>query len=169
MAISISPITTENYGEIFTLQRAAFVDEAKLYGTPDVPSLNENFDELVARLEKSQSWIAVDQNRIVGAVSLRSYRGAPDVERLMVAPDRRGESIATKLLTTLELSASESGHMTIQLIVGDAAIKNQEIYTHLGWHRTDTFHLAGYPHVVLHTMIKTLGYSVSAPIRMDNV
>ena len=83
---------------MFTLQRAAFVDEGRLYGTPDVPALIETKVEFTARLAKSQSWVAVDQRRIVGAVSLRVYRGAPDVERLMVAPDRRSEGIASKLL-----------------------------------------------------------------------
>lgn len=148
--------STTSYGEMFTLQRAAFVDEARLYGTSEVPALCETYDEFVNRLTQSESWVAVDQNRIVGAVSLRTYRGAPDVERLMVAPDRRGESIGTKLMMALERAAFESGCRSIQLIVGDLAVENQLIYKHLGWHRTSTFHLADNASVVLHNMEKTL-------------
>lgn len=152
----IRPVVSTDYGEIFTLQRAAFVDEGRLYGTPDVPSLNETLDELAARLSMSDSWVAIDQERIIGAVSLREYRGAPDVERLMVAPDRRGEGISSRLLKVAELAAIEAGHSSLQLIVGDLAVDNQRIYEHLGWRITNTFNLAEYEQVVLHNMTKKL-------------
>ena len=89
--MKIEQLKKENYGEVFTLQRAAFVNEARLYGTPDTPALNEEFNEFSARMSGSYSWIAIDGNRIVGAVSLRTYSGAPDVERLMVAPDSKNQ------------------------------------------------------------------------------
>ena len=87
--MKIQIASANRFGEMFTLRRAAFVDEARLYGTPDIPSLNQMFDEFVNRLAESKSWIVVDRNRIAGVVNLRGYRGDPDVERLMVAPDRR--------------------------------------------------------------------------------
>lgn len=158
--MKIEQVNRQFYGEIFTLQRAAFVNEARLYGTPDIPSLNEEFDDFCARMSESDSWAAFDGNRIVGAVSLRIYRGAPDVERLMVAPDRRGEGIATMLLRALEDASIESGHNTIQLIIGDAAIENRLIHTHLGWLQVDTFQLSENPNVILHTMNKKLVRSV---------
>lgn len=145
-----------DYGEIYTLQLAAYVDEARLYGTPDIPPLKENIDEFRDRLSKCDSWVALDRNRIVGAVSLRRYRGAPDVERLMVAPDRRGESISSALLKVVEHAAMKAGHSTLQLVIGDLAVDNQRIYEHLGWQRTDSFKLAGFEQVVLHNMTKKL-------------
>lgn len=145
-----------DYGEIFTLQLAAFVDEARLYGTPDVPALNDTMDEFSKRLSMSDSWVAIDKTRIVGAVSLRAYRGIPDVERLMVAPDRRGEGISSELLNVVELAAIDAGHSSLQLVVGDLAVNNQRIYEHLGWQRTNTYHLVEYEQVILHIMTKNL-------------
>ncbi len=147
-----------DYGEIYTLQLAAFVDEAQLYGTPDVPSLNDTVEEFNAKLSTCDSWVATDHGRIVGAVSLSSS-GAPEVERLMVAPDRRGEGIGSKLLKVLELAAIEAGHKSLQLTVGDLAVDNQLIYEHLGWQKTDSFDLAGFEGVVLHNMTKKLAVS----------
>lgn len=144
-----------DYGEIYTLQLAAFVDEARLYGTPDVPALNDTIEEFRDRLSTCESWVATDQNRIVGAVSLR-YSGVPYVERLMVAPDRRGEGIGSELLKVLELAAIQAGHKSLQLIVGALAVDNQLIYEHLGWQRTGSFELAGFEGVLLHTMTKKL-------------
>ena len=154
--MEIEIASTDRYGEMFTLHRAAFVDEALLYGTADTPALTETFDEFVDRLAESKSWIALDQHRIVGAVSLRIYREGPYVERLVVAPDRRAEGISTQLMIALEKASIESGHRTLQLVVGDMAVENQLIYEHLGWRRSTTFHLAGNADVILHTMVKTI-------------
>lgn len=145
-----------DFGEMYTLHLAAFVDEARLYGTPDVPPLNESILEFKERLLVSDSWIATDKKRIVGAVSLRAYRGVPDVERIMVAPDRRGESVGSALLTAVEQAAIEAGHTSIQLVVGDLAVNNQSIYEYLGWHRTKTYHLKGNEQILLHDMTKEL-------------
>ncbi len=148
--------TPADVGEIFTLQRAAFVDEARLYETPHVPPLWETFEECGVRLDASTSWVAADGHRIIGAVSQRLVHEVPHVERLMVAPDRRGERLATALLDAVESHARASGIGALQLIVGDLAVDNQAIYEHLGWTRVSTFPLEDYPTVILHAMEKVL-------------
>lgn len=156
-ARSIRPVSSADYGEVFTLQRAAFVDEARLYETPYVPALDETFEELTSRLNDSTSWVATLGERIVGAVSVRNHRDAiPDVERLMVAPDCRGQGIASVLLNTAEDHARQQGHPVVQLIVGDLATDNRALYRHLGWVEQNTDRLAGFDHVILHTMTKQL-------------
>jgi tRNA (guanine37-N1)-methyltransferase len=154
--MKIRRVMAADHGEMFTLQRAVFVEEGRLYGTLDVPSLNETLVEFVARLDESESWVALDNYRIVGAVSLRTYRGVPDIERLMVAPDRRGIGISSKLLEVAERAAIDAGYLSLQLVVGDLAVENQNIYEHLGWRRTNTFRLEEYEHVILHSMTKEL-------------
>ena len=105
----------------------------------------------------SVSWVAVHDERIVGSVSLRTYRrGIPSIERLMVAPDCRGQGISTVLLQVAEDHARANGHTMLQLIVGDLAVANRAIYTHLGWVEESSERLAGFEHVVLHTMTKQL-------------
>lgn len=154
--IEIRAATERDYGAILTLQRAAFVDEARIYNTPFVPSLDETLEGLTSRMNDSTSWIAELDGRIVGAVSLRNYRdGGPDVERLMVAPDCRGAGISSLLLAALEKHAADEGHPQIQLIVGDLAVDNREIYRHLGWTEQYSHRLQGADHVLLHTMTKT--------------
>jgi len=127
-----------------------------LYGTLDIPALNETFIELQKRLSMSDSWVATDQKRIVGAVSWRLNGELREVERLMVAPDRRGESISTQLLMAVERSAIDAGYRSLQLTVGDVAIDNQRLYAHLGWQRVKSFHPSDYEHVLLHTMVKPI-------------
>lgn len=154
---SIRLVEPSDLGEIFTLQRAAFVDEARLYETPFVPALDETFDDFIQRMASSTSWAAIQGNRIAGAVSLRTYRrGIPDVERLMVAPDCRGQGISSVLLRAVEDTARSAGHKSLQLIVGDLATNNRAIYVHLGWVEESSEHVVGFEHVLLHTMVKQL-------------
>ncbi|MFT4990230.1 MAG: GNAT superfamily N-acetyltransferase [Acidimicrobiales bacterium] len=157
MGRSIRAVEPSDLGEVFTLQRAAFVDEARLYETPSVPALDETFEDFTQRMASSTSWAAIQGNRIVGAVSLRTQRrGIPNVERLMVAPDCRGQGISSVLMQTVEDTARSAGHQSLQLVVGDLATNNRAIYGHLGWIEQSSERLAGFEHVLLHIMIKTL-------------
>lgn len=156
--------TDADDGAVFTLQRAAFVDEAVIYGTPFVPALEESFARFGARMRSSTSWVAETRGRIVGAVSLRNYRpGGPDVERLMVAPDCRGRGISRRLLDELERHAAVAGHERLQLIVGDLAVDNRAIYEHLGWGVEFSHRLDGAQHVLLHTMTKRVDRTARTP------
>ncbi|WP_279234552.1 hypothetical protein [Microbacterium sp. SS28] len=44
--VEVRGIRIEDAGEILTLQRAAFVQEALIHGTPDMPPLTQTLDEL---------------------------------------------------------------------------------------------------------------------------
>ena len=155
MTRQIRPAIPGDRGALFTLQRASFVDEARLYETPFVPALDETFDQFNRRHDASLTWVAEFDGRIVGAVSLRDYRpGGPDVERLMVAPDCRGQGISSVLLRVVEDHAHANGVEALQLIVGAVAEQNREIYRHLGWEEGEHTPLAGFEHVILVSMSK---------------
>lgn len=105
-------------GELFTLQRAAFADQAATHGKSRVPALVETFDELRAWLTGSTTLLAIDGSRIVGAISTRPHPSSPPtLERLITAPDRGYEGIATALLTEAEAQARVDGHDVVAAIV----------------------------------------------------
>lgn len=110
----------ERYGELYTLQRAAFVDEAMAYATPDVPALTETFTEFKTRTrDLDRLLIAADGFRIVGAVGARLTDGAPSLERLMTAPDRRGEGIGHSLVESIIDHYRSAGFPEVRAVVGD--------------------------------------------------
>jgi GNAT superfamily N-acetyltransferase len=92
-------------GELWTLQRAAFLDEARELANPFIPPLNETLVQLRAALGEVRFLKAVDGHRIVGAGRLRVRDDAAWVERLAVAPDRQGEGIGSALIDALEAEA----------------------------------------------------------------
>ena len=58
--IEIRPITPADAGEVLTLQRAAFVQEAQIYGSTDMPPLTQTLEELEAELVENLGRVAVD-------------------------------------------------------------------------------------------------------------
>ncbi len=121
---SIRWATQADHGELFTLQRAAFVDEAMAYDTPLVPGLTESFAEFGQRTGSVPTFVihdgaGADRGRIVGAVSVREHDELPWLERLMVAPDRRNEQLGHELVRAVVTWAEAKGHDALRAVVGD--------------------------------------------------
>lgn len=158
----------DDLGEVFTLQRAAFVEEAWVYGTADVPSLRETVDEMQDRLSRSDTLVGVEDGRIVAMVSLRTYRdGGPDIERLAVAPDRRQRGFASALVAAAEDHARRQGATAVQLIVGEKAELNRKLYERLGYVESSRFPLEQHPDVILLSMTKPLSLVAGADNRQE--
>lgn len=63
-------IGPEHAGEVLTVQRAAFVAEARLYGTTEIPPLAETLDQLRHELVTTMTIGAWLGSRLVGAARL---------------------------------------------------------------------------------------------------
>lgn len=120
---SIRWATQSDHGELFTLQRAAFVDEAMAYDTPLVPGLTESFADFGQRTGSVATLVMDstqgDRTRILGAVSVRVHDELPWLERLMVAPDRRSEQLGHQLVLAAVTWAEAEGHDVLRAVVGD--------------------------------------------------
>ncbi|MGK5740067.1 GNAT family N-acetyltransferase [Micromonospora sp. URMC 103] len=104
--VSISSVRPVDVGEILTLQRAAYVTEAQLYGDTSLPPLTQTYEELAAELGSDLALKATMGHRIVGSVRARIKGSALHIGRLMVAPDLQGRGIGTRLLTAVEREAT---------------------------------------------------------------
>jgi GNAT superfamily N-acetyltransferase len=95
-------------GEILTVQRAAYVSEAQLYGDPFLPPLVDTLDRVLAVIKGATVLKAVEDGRVVGAVRGQMTRATCVVGRLVGAPDRQGRGIGTALLTALHDAMPEA-------------------------------------------------------------
>ncbi|NUS52191.1 MAG: tRNA (guanosine(37)-N1)-methyltransferase TrmD [Nocardioidaceae bacterium] len=109
-------------GELFTLQRACWVQEAQ----------TEHLDELRRWVREDRTLVAHADGRLVGAVRARLRGSAWDVGRLMVAPDLQGRGLGRLLLERIEAEAPAAA-TTYQLFTGAGSRRNQRMYKKAGY------------------------------------
>lgn len=128
--VLVHRITPADAGEVLTVQRAAFVSEALIYGTADMPPLVQTLDELQAELREADGWVARRGPRLVGAIRTRESNGVLLIGRIAIAPDLQGEGIGRLLLDAAE-SHSTATHA--ELFTGSLSEANIRLYTRCGY------------------------------------
>ncbi|MGK3954118.1 GNAT family N-acetyltransferase [Microbacterium sp. I2] len=134
--LTVRPIRPDDAGEVLTLQRAAFVQEAQIYCTPQLPPLTQTLDELEAELVENLGCVAVDGTRIVGAVRARRDGELLLVGRLTIAPDQQGRGIGTRLLAAVEERGAALGATEAELFTGSLSEANLRLYLREGYVET---------------------------------
>lgn len=121
-------------GELLTLQRAAYLSEARLHNDFDLPPLTETVAEIAAACAAGTVLKAVRGTRIVGAVRATVHDRTCRIGRLAVVPDLRGEGLGRILI-----EAAEARHAAeidrFELFTGPKSAHNVAVYEHLGYHR----------------------------------
>jgi ribosomal protein S18 acetylase RimI-like enzyme len=125
-------------GEVLTLQRAAYVTEARLHDDLSLPALHQPADDLRAELgDPTVLALGVrdDGGRLLAAVRARVDGAAAHVGRLAVVPDRQGQGLGSGLLTALE-EALPREVAELRLFTGERSAANLRLYARLGYRET---------------------------------
>jgi ribosomal protein S18 acetylase RimI-like enzyme len=125
--ITIDELDESGAGELLTLQRAAFVSEAQIYGSADMPPLTQTLEQVRAELREGDALGARREGRLVGAIRFRM-----DGETLLigVAPDQQGEGVGRLLL---EAAERRSGAGQAELFTGSLSEANIRLYESCGY------------------------------------
>lgn len=156
---SVVTLGVQDSGELLTLQRAAYVTEAQAHDDPDLPPLTQSFGELSSELEDpSVTAIGLrnDAGRLVAAVrfAIAEDPQVANLGRLVVAPDRQGWGLGSRLLELVE-ERVPSSVLELRLFTGERSLGNLRLYGRRGYreiHRTITplgyalVHLTKYLH-----------------------
>ena len=124
-------------GEILTVQRAAFVQEAQLYDETRVPPLLETLDEIRDAIATVRVVVGRIGPRLVAAGRLSVRDRVGHVGRLAVAPDVQGLGIGRALLAAVE--AAGAGEVDeYRLFTGFRTLGNLHLYRSAGYQDTHT-------------------------------
>jgi GNAT superfamily N-acetyltransferase len=131
--VRIEPAAPADAGEIFTVQRAAYVSEAQIYGDPFIAPLVESLEQTAAMVSGDSLVLkACVGTRIVGAVRGRFQERTCVVGRLVVVPDRRRQGIGAALMRALHARAAARAD-TCLLFTGHLSDGNLRLYRRLGY------------------------------------
>lgn len=121
-------------GEVLTLQRAAYVTEAQAHGDLALPPLVQSLDELTEELA-APDVLALglrEEDRLVAAVRVRIGHDAGELGRLVVAPDRQGHGLGSRLLRQSEEQLPRCVRL-LRLFTGEHSLGNQRLYARHGY------------------------------------
>jgi tRNA (guanine37-N1)-methyltransferase len=119
-------------GEILTLQRACWVDEARANPGVRIEPLLEGLDDVSTWLRSWTTLVVHSGGRLVGAVRGRLEGDTWEVGRLMVAPDLRGRGLGRWLLGRAE-AAAPPGTRRLSLFTGAGSDANLRMYRRAGY------------------------------------
>ncbi|NDU77394.1 GNAT family N-acetyltransferase [Actinomadura sp. DSM 109109] len=152
--VAIERAAPGDAGEILTVQRAAYVAEAQLYGDPFIPPLVESAEQLGKVLSGDAVVLkAVLGSRLVGAVRAQFSDRTCLVGRLVVVPDLQRRGIGRSLLTELEGEIAGRADACV-LFTGHLSEANLRLYRRLGYAETHRERVAA--HLILVHMRKAL-------------
>lgn len=136
MSVHIGPIDAGHAGEVMTIQRAAYLQEARRYGAWDLPPLVERLDEIRQHLTTGMPALgAFDGPRLVGSVRSRVDGERMEVARLAVAPDLQGGGVGRRLLQAIGEQAPTNVDV-VWLFTGAESDENLRFYESVGFTRT---------------------------------
>lgn len=133
----IRPIVARDAGEVLTLQRAAFVNEALIYDAVDMPPLTQTLEELRAELAENLGCVALDGERIVGATRARLDGELLLIGRIAIAPDCQGAGLGTQLLAAVEQRGRDAGATEAELFTGSLSEANLRLYEREGYRESE--------------------------------
>lgn len=131
----ITTAEEQDAGEIMTVQRAAYMSEARLYDNTRLSALSEPMAEIRKSIMADEVLVAKMGSRIVGAV--RGVRQGDEchVARLVVAPDMQGRGIGAALLRAVEEHGTK-GVRRFVLHTSDRSQANINLYRKIGYTET---------------------------------
>jgi tRNA (guanine37-N1)-methyltransferase len=124
--------TPGDAGEILTLQRACWVQEAVANDSLAIPALHESLADVEESLRVWDNYVVRVAGRLVGAVRGRLDGEAWDIGRLMVAPDLQGRGLGRVLLEHIQAVAPAAATSYV-LFTGVASAENQRMYKKAGF------------------------------------
>jgi ribosomal protein S18 acetylase RimI-like enzyme len=131
----ITPAEEQDAGEIMTVQRAAYVSEARLYDNTRLSALSEPVEEILKAVVAGEVLVAKMDSRIVGAVRGVRKEDECHVGRLVVAPDMQGRGIGAALLRAVEEHGIK-GVRRFVLHTGHRSQANIGLYRKVGYTET---------------------------------
>ena len=129
----VRPARPADAGELLTLQRCCWVDEAQVNEALHIAPLDESLADVRAGIEEWLTFVVRFEGRLVSSGRCRAAgEGTWEVGRLMVVPDLTGRGIGRWMLEYVE-AAAPAGTTSYRLFTGARSDRNLRMYRRAGY------------------------------------
>jgi len=136
---TFEPAVPADTGEIMTLWRACWVQEAIANEALDIPVLRESYEQVRDDIGAWQTWVARSRGRLVATARGR-WTDAPDgsgqrwwlIGRVCAAPDLQGRGLGRAALEHVQATAPPEA-TTFMLFTGHRSEENHRFYRRNGF------------------------------------
>jgi GNAT superfamily N-acetyltransferase len=129
--MEILKATYEDLHKILSLQKIAYLSEAKLLNNYSIQPLMQTLEELENEFDKSIILKLLDENNeIIGSIRAYEENSRVYVGKLFVHPDCQNKGLGTKLLKTIETYFENK---SFELFTSSKSEKNLYIYKKNGY------------------------------------
>ena len=139
--ITFEKATLEDASEIWTIQKNAFEEQARIYDNRNLPPLLQTLESLIEELDEKTFLKANVDGKIVGSVRFSVEDDEIRIERLIVDPRFQNMGIGSSLMKRVE--ALVGPKKIFKIFTGEKSSKNIRLYEKLGYRvyaRTETSH-----------------------------
>jgi tRNA (guanine37-N1)-methyltransferase len=120
-------------GELLTLQRCCWLEEARVNATFDIPALQETLADVRSGIGEWQTLVVRSGARLIASVRGRlSAEREWEIGRLMVVPDLAGRGLGRWLLSRIERAAPPEA-TSYRLFTGEHSDRNLRMYRRAGY------------------------------------
>lgn len=141
--IAIRPAQPSDAPGVAACVCEAYVHYIELIGKQPGPML-ENYSHVIA---ESMVHVAIEANRVVGAIVLKTTDEGFYVDNVAVRPSVKGRGVGRQLLELAEAEAQRQGYASIYLATHELMAENRALYRHIGYVEYDHRIVNGYPRV----------------------
>lgn len=149
----LSNATINDVGELLSLQKAAFHQEAVFYDNFSITPLVETIDEYRATFNEFTILKAVFDSRIIGSARAKTVESSCRISRLVVLPPYQRQGIASRLMYAIEQRIGNTVER-FELFTGAKSKGNVALYTKLGYRIVRTNENDGVPMVIMEKEVK---------------
>ncbi len=137
MVLTFRTATLSEAEEAGRIIRAAFTPYVRALGrewpTEGSPGYAERWQQFVAELERGDVYVALDGERIVGAVRTEPRENELYIQQIAVDPSRQGTGVGSWLLVRIDELARSRGLGGLALETAEMAEANIRLYRRHGF------------------------------------
>jgi len=127
--------------EIHSLQRLAYLGEAKIENDYSIPPLKETFEQVAAAFAEGRVFKVLLDGRIIGSARTRMQGDTCFICRVVVHPEFQNRGIGSSLMRAIENQFTDVARF--ELYTSGKSDRNLHFYGRLGYTTFTTVHVPG--------------------------